>query len=144
MANDEVEKLFREWSAQDPGCLSGLNDGQIQRMFCFVGYVLEHQGGKMKSINAKDVVEFLNGLLAIDRDAVSDLFETRVHCSDALAGHPTVVVRQSGELCTVALLGVLNGMLRGDGETDGPIARSIVGADERIEKFCLVGEAANG
>ncbi len=58
-----------------------------------------------------ELVEFLNGLLAIDRDAIQKLILTRVPCNNALADHPNVQIwaPSKDDPATVGLLGILNG-----------------------------------
>jgi len=59
------------------------------------------------------LIDFLNQLLKVDRDAIEELLETRVSCNQQLANHPTVQVL--AELHDgvwqnhVGLLGILNG-----------------------------------
>lgn len=65
-----------------------------------------------KSISPQEVVEFLNSLLELDREAISNLIFTRVSCNMKLAEHPTVQVLQDavdGRNC-VGWLGLLNGL----------------------------------
>ncbi|KKN88349.1 hypothetical protein LCGC14_0249120 [marine sediment metagenome] len=59
---------------------------------------------------AQVIVDYLNGLLELDRPAVAALIANRVPCNKALADHPTCqVVAQHGS-CHVGLLGILNGL----------------------------------
>lgn len=53
------------------------------------------------------LIEFLNAVLAVDRDAVASLMRVRATCNEALLAHPTVQV--SGEDGTVGVLGLFNG-----------------------------------
>jgi len=85
-------------------------------------------------IKAQEVVKFLNELTEVDRDAMSNLVDTRVPCNDKLADHPTVQVLQlPGDVCRVGFLGILNGIY-GVG-TDG---RGFISANYN-EKNELVG-----
>lgn len=57
------------------------------------------------------VCEFLNSLLAVDQQAITDLWKQRVRCNLSMANHPTVQVRQETESdCSVSFLGILNGL----------------------------------
>lgn len=62
-----------------------------------------------KSVTAEDVVDFLNSLLYVDRDTVTEVFLTRTPCNQELADHPSVQVRD-GDPPTVSPLGILNGL----------------------------------
>jgi hypothetical protein len=56
------------------------------------------------------LIEFLNGLLEVDRRAITRLVATRVLCGSALGEHPTVQVGVlKGVGLEVGMLGVLNG-----------------------------------
>ena len=64
-------------------------------------------------ILAAQVIEYLNGLLRVDREAIAELVDSRVPCNRKLADHPTVQVGLADEMpgCfEVGILGVLNGM----------------------------------
>ena len=74
------------------------------------------------------MITFLNEFLAIDAQAVTDLINSRVQCSEALADHPTVQVGgETGrpETFRVGLLGLLNGYCgaydEGENKGYGPI-----------------------
>lgn len=57
------------------------------------------------------VCEFLNSLLQVDAQAITDLWKQRVPCNRALANHPTVQVRQVTESDhSVSFLGIVNGL----------------------------------
>ena len=77
-----------------------------------------------------DLIAFLNTLVELDPDAISDLLSNRVFCNEKLAEHPTVQVSD----CTsdnvvgqyqVGILGILNGFCgiieRGPKAGYGPI-----------------------
>ena len=71
-----------------------------------------------------DMIAFLNELLALDAQAVTDLINSRVQCNEAMANHPTVQVGgETGkpETFRVGLLGLLNGYCGAydDGEKKG-------------------------
>lgn len=67
--------------------------------------------GTVNTVLAKQIVEFVNDLMASDPDAVRSLFESRTACNETIAAHPTVVVGddEDGEF-TLGLLGLLNGL----------------------------------
>lgn len=68
-----------------------------------------------KTHNIHDIVDYLNGLLQIDKEAVSEIFTRRVECNEELADHPTVQVGSyhEGEYI-VGALGIMNGLFTGD------------------------------
>lgn len=61
-----------------------------------------------------DIIAFLNTLVALDPNAISELVSSRVFCNEKLAGHPTVQVSECisdnviGQY-RVGFLGILNG-----------------------------------
>ena len=64
-----------------------------------------------------EVINFLNSLLEIDNDAITELFNDRVSCNEKLANHDTVQVRgydpitnQKTDKYSVGILGILNGL----------------------------------
>ena len=59
---------------------------------------------------ARKIVNLLNELLTLDRNAVACLIANRVPCNEALAGHETVQVTLQNEGFNVGLLGLLNGL----------------------------------
>ena len=88
---------------------------------------------------AERLVAFLNEMLAIDRRAVSELFQTRVPCNLALADHPTVQVwappvEGEPKVYAVGPLGLLNGLLGSYGEGTrqgwGPLAMAVATDDD--------------
>lgn len=57
------------------------------------------------------VCNFLNHLLTVDPQAITDLWKQRVPCNQALAAHKTVQVRQvTNDDFSVSFLGILNGL----------------------------------
>lgn len=58
---------------------------------------------------AKRIVNFMNELLQLDRNAIVNLINTRMVCNKELAEHPTVQVTGQGD-DVVGILGVLNGL----------------------------------
>jgi hypothetical protein len=75
---------------------------------------------------ADQIINALNEFVALDREAIHKLVETRVPCNQALVDHPTVQTFRNtpGEPPTVGLLGVLNGIAGVDSDGWGFIAAS--------------------
>ncbi len=57
------------------------------------------------------IIKRMNEFCKCDRDAINMLMNTRVHCNDDLADHPTVQVRDYDGPTSVGLLGILNGIV---------------------------------
>lgn len=66
-----------------------------------------------------EMIAFLNGLLAIDRDFIEAIVAKRFPCNAAMADHPTVQVVSDGPF-RAGLLGILNGYF--GAYDDGPRA----------------------
>ena len=89
-------------------------------------------------VTVEDTIQFLNELLDLDRDALSELFiKSKVLCSnDNLATHPTIQVGTKDSLYTLDPLGLLNGLFGTDDfgwgyicahiETEGPKTGQII------------------
>jgi len=65
---------------------------------------------------AQKLVDYLNSLAKIDRNAITALIETRVPCNDDLANHPTVQCHvdennNAVNKANVGLLGIINGFI---------------------------------
>lgn len=58
---------------------------------------------------AKRIVNFMNSLLEIDRDAIVNLVNARMLCNKELEEHPTVQVTGTND-SVVGILGILNGL----------------------------------
>lgn len=69
---------------------------------------------KRTEISVQDLVDFLNGVLVSDRQAVSDLLSESVIANRALVAHPTVECNQRGTRSFVSFLGLLNGVFGHD------------------------------
>jgi hypothetical protein len=67
-----------------------------------------------QSITIQQTVDFLNSLIAIDREAISQLFAEHTACNCELMDHPAVQVqglKVNDVLCgQVAPLGIINGL----------------------------------
>jgi hypothetical protein len=73
-------------------------------------------------VTPQEVVDFLNSLLEIDRDAITKVVITKQSCSEAMANHPTVQCGAVKNLVgpnqipsgfsdfTVGMVGILNGL----------------------------------
>jgi hypothetical protein len=85
---------------------------------------------------ADRIINALNDFVALDREALVKLLETRVPCNHALAGHPAVQVFKiaPGDPPTVGLLGILNGIAGVDFDGWGFIAASF-DDDGHLVKF---------
>ena len=59
---------------------------------------------------AQKIIDFLNHLLEIDRNAVTALIGNRTPCNRTMQDHPTVQVAGTLECPEVGLLGLLNGL----------------------------------
>lgn len=75
-----------------------------------------------------EVIDFLNGLIKIDSDAIGGLILNKIYCNKELADHPTVQVlaikdEQDNIICyKVGMLGILNGLFGIDEDGWGAIA----------------------
>lgn len=78
------------------------------------------------NVLADHIINVLNELVALDREALGKLIETRVPCNQALTDHPTVQVFKSApeEPAVVGMLGILNGLAGVDSDGWGFIAAS--------------------
>jgi hypothetical protein len=87
---------------------------------------------------AQSLIEFMNELVKIDKNAIHALIETRVICNKELVGHPTVQVSlpENSEIASVGLLGILNGFVGVDNEQWGYMT-SIYDDDGRLIGFDL-------
>lgn len=85
------------------------------------------------------VIAFLNSLVKIDKDAISNLINYKVPCNDLLSKHETVQVASDengpGETgCKVGLLGILNGLCGIDENSYGFIVAEI-DEDNKVIRF---------
>lgn len=72
---------------------------------------------------AKVTIQYLNELIALDREVMHELVEGRVPCNEAIAGHPTAQISRDDEGKRVlGLLGVINGLIGVDKESWGYVA----------------------
>lgn len=98
-----------------------------------------------QQITPREVVDFLNELLEIDRIGVSNLFNNRVPVNNDLAGHPTLQVRgNSDDPASMATLGLINGLFGVDKDGWGCIYRSLEGDSDIIIEFGLVTNNTKG
>ena len=59
---------------------------------------------------AKRIVNFMNSLIELDKDAIVNLVNARMVCNKALAEHPTVQVTGNDDMSLVGIIGILNGL----------------------------------
>ena len=71
---------------------------------------------------AERLVDFLNELADLDKEAINALIRTRVGCNQKLLNHPTVQVSVIDNNYTVGILGILNGLCGVYSSGYGPIA----------------------
>jgi hypothetical protein len=62
---------------------------------------------------AENICDFINELIDLDKEAIHGLVETRYCCNEKLTNHPTVQVSQraDSDICSVGILGILNGFV---------------------------------
>ena len=94
-----------------------------------------------------DVVEFLNSLLALDSEAINELFKVRVPCNKSIQDHPTVQVNEDGAFGVIGLLNGLygikaNGYIAYELEFKGDVLPEDI-EDMTISKFILLDKEAN-
>jgi hypothetical protein len=90
----------------------------------------------MSNIDPNLIIDFLNSLILLDKDAVSALINTRVPCNKEFSEHETVQVL-AGENSThsVGLLGILNGLCGVDENSWGFIVAEVDEKDDKVERF---------
>lgn len=67
---------------------------------------------------AQRIVEYLNGLVALDPEAMGWLVTSRVPCNDAFARKATAVI-DHGDVMQVGIVGILAGLCGGN-HSEGP------------------------
>src|SRR5512142_1114730 len=85
-------------------------------------------------VKPQDVVDLLNELLQMDRDAIGCLVEYRARCHDNIVNHPTV--QCVGQ--TVGMLGILNGLFGVEDRTNYGAIAANYDDDDRLTHFSLV------
>lgn len=97
-----------------------------------------------ESVSLTEAIQFLNDLLALDKDAITNLIHSRVSCNEELANHPTVQVgaydmllgKQTPGEYHVGILGILNGLFGIDDETGmGPILANVTDLEREVISF---------
>lgn len=83
----------------------------------------------------KEFIDFMNSLLLLDDEFVSNLVLTRFRCNDDILDHPTVqaVGPEDGDVGRAGFLGVMNGFFGTLENGNGPI--TIVVDEGKILKF---------
>jgi hypothetical protein len=88
---------------------------------------------------AQSLCDFLNELVATDKDALHALIETRICCNHEMAVHPTVQVssQKGSSIFSVGLLGIINGFVGVDSEQWGYIAAKFDDETGKLTGFDL-------
>lgn len=68
-----------------------------------------------------EVIDYLNEIIAIDAQALTALTNTRVHCHEGFAEHPSVQVVDRDGFYSVGFIGIVNGLFGVDEEGYGAI-----------------------
>jgi len=77
-----------------------------------------------QSITITEVINYLNELADIDREAIRNLVNARVRCTETLSVHPTAqvgIVNATEGTYEIGMLGLLNGVFGVDEQGYGPI-----------------------
>ena len=95
-----------------------------------------------ESITLNEAVDFLNGLLLIDRAMVTSLCFSRVPCNKAIEEHPNLQVHANGDgTCSIGLIGFLNGLFEVISiEKGGAITAILDDKDGSITNFAIAKE----
>jgi hypothetical protein len=100
-----------------------------------------------ESITKKELVDFLNSILEVDNNCLTELFNKLAICNNDLSHHPTIQVSQlkkwNGnyiETYGITALGLINGIFGIDKEGNGAIYREIDSTTGKIIKFGLTKE----
>lgn len=87
-----------------------------------------------QSISKTDVLNLLNELVEIDRDAMLKLLHSRVTFKEQMRDHPTVQMMIGQDGPSVGLLGILNGLFGVDENGNGPFC-AVVDKDGQLIGF---------
>lgn len=95
------------------------------------------EGGVDFNITPHIIADLLNELLALDNEAITELFSRRVDCNEKIADHPTVQVRgyPDPNKTSLGLLGIINGFFESSAANIIPIYMEV--DDNRIKKFTV-------
>ncbi len=93
-----------------------------------------------KRMLAGRIVYFLNALAEDDREAIREVFDTRISCNVKLAEHSSVQVRMDSDGWKFGILGILNGFVGTDVEGNGLIQRIVDDEDPKRIEFCVAPE----
>jgi len=97
-----------------------------------------------QEVSPKEVVDFLNECLKLDRIAMEKLVNSRVRCNEKLNNHPTVQCTEDEDRnAVVGLLGILNGIFGTDKDGWGVIVARF-DRNNRLQCFCLLKEGTKG
>ncbi len=86
------------------------------------------------------IIYYLNSLAETDREAIRELFDTRIPCNVKFAEHPTLQVRRESAGWKFGILGILNGFVGTDVEGNGLIQRIVDDEDAARIEFCVAPE----
>ena len=96
-----------------------------------------------EKVSIQEAVDFLNGLLEADQEAVSAFFSTRVACNKGMADHPTVQVGElSPDYHVFGAIGIFNGLFGIDEDGWGGITAIVEGI--KIHSFEVVTDKHKG
>lgn len=73
------------------------------------------------AITIDDAIEYLNGLIELDKTAISFILSARFECNIALADHPTVQATSHYGGSFVGVMGIINGLFGVDNRSYGLI-----------------------
>lgn len=84
----------------------------------------------------KDILDnllaVLNEAVAIDREAITELVEQRVLCSEEFAAHPDIVVQATRSAELLGMLGIVNGICK---RLTGVVLQAVYDDDGKITHF---------
>lgn len=94
----------------------------------------------MIKVNIEYVINFLNELTKIDKNAIEKLIECRVLCNEKLAEHESVQVvanmeENAGKSYSVGILGILNGLVGVHDESGWGYIAAVYDDNGKFEKF---------
>lgn len=92
-----------------------------------------------ETVSIDEVIEYLNELAGLDREAIAKLIDSRVPCNNKIADHPTCQVQEEPDgihvVTKVGILGVINGMFGVDKKGRGAIKADYFDVDGKFSSF---------
>lgn len=88
-----------------------------------------------KEPKVKDVLELLNHLLDVDREAMEALVNLRVKCNEKVADHEFVQVLDDNGSYSVGILGLLNGLFGKDEKTGYGYISAVYNVNGKLLNF---------